>query len=325
MAVAGARYSIVAATIVSSVKNVLVEAMLNQLNSKKSSSLLHLRQTRARKAYYCCICSSVILPGKLYFRDEPHPLARKHSGAEVKHLCSNCVLGANGKFVIGNPPYSYPQESRQLTLAFGEDAVIRRTLARVVDITPLLIQRILTNPSEIYEITPEQFEWIILNRIRAMGLEASCVGHTYQRDGGIDIIFWPKSNSPIPFLGAIQVKHHRSPKRRTGPKAVREMVGVLRKPFNMGIIITNTSFTPTARWAAENERGLIRLRDIYDLRRWLLDRFTDEEEWREMPTEICLGPDIVVKPSYRQKSTMILDPFAGPANFISNGHTTRFR
>lgn len=283
--------------------------MLNHSNNQKS--LPHLRQTRARKTYYCRLCSSVIWPGNYYFRDEPHPLARKHRGAEVGHVCSKCVLGSDSAFVIGNPPYSRPSESQQLTLRFGGEAIVHRTLARVVDVTPLLIQRILSNPDELYEITPEQFELVVLDRVRAMGLEATRVGHTYQRDGGIDIVFWPGENSPIPFLGAIQVKHHRSPKRRTGPKAIREMAGVLRKPFNMGIIITNTSFTPSAHWAAQNERGFIRLRDVHDLRRWLIYKFTDEAEWREMPTEIELCPGVVVKPQYRRRFTPILDPFCG--------------
>lgn len=238
-------------------------------------------------------------------------MARKHSGAEVGYLCSKCVLGSDTTLQIRNPPYLYPLASQQLTLAFGEEAVIHRTLAKVVDVTPLLIQRILTNPNEIYEITPEQFEFLILDRINAMGLEATRVGHTFQRDGGIDIVFWPKENFPIPFLGAVQVKHHRSPKRRTGPKAVREMAGVLCRPFNVGIIVTNTSFTPSARWAAQNERGLIRLRDMFDLRRWLLNVFTDEAEWRELPSEIKLCPGVVVKPKYRQRPAAVLDPFCG--------------
>jgi hypothetical protein len=113
--------------------------MLNQLDGKKN--LLRLRQARARNTYYCRICSSIIKPGQTYFRDEPHPLARWHRGVEPGHLCSKCVLGSDSASVIRNPPYPCTPESQQLRLTFGEEAVVHRTLARVVDVTPLILTR----------------------------------------------------------------------------------------------------------------------------------------------------------------------------------------
>jgi hypothetical protein len=276
--------------------------MLKQ--SRKGSRVqLHLRESRARKNYQCVICSSMIWRSAVYFRDEPNPWDRKNRGAEVRHLCFKCVIG------VQNPPYaSSPNapsrftDPRQLMLTFGQEACIHRTQIRFVNIVPLLMQRILADPEQVHRISPEQFELLVLDRVQAMGFEAERVGHTYGRDGGIDIVFWPKKNFPIPFLGAMQVKHHRRPSTHTGPKPVREMIGVMhnRKPFNMGIIVTNTSFTPSAHWSAANQQGLIRLRGMNDLLRWLRNNFTDEEEWRELPESIELCPGVIIKPRYRQ-------------------------
>jgi hypothetical protein len=62
----------------------------------------------------------------------------------------------------------------------------------------------------------------------------------------------------FPFTGAVQVKHHRSAAITTGPDAVRDLTGAIAaKPFNLGVVITNTTFTPDARWFAENQGNLI--------------------------------------------------------------------
>jgi hypothetical protein len=128
-----------------------------------------------------------------------------------------------------------------------------------------------------------------------MGYEAERVRHTFARDGGIDIVFWPKRACPIPFLGAVQVKHHRSSHRKTGPTPVRELVGVMGTlPFQIGLLVSNTSFTADAQWYAENQRAIIRLRDMSDLKRWIASNFTDEAEWRELPALIELCPGVII-------------------------------
>ena len=64
------------------------------------------------------------------------------------------------------------------------------------------------------------------------------------------------------------------------------------------MVVTNTSFTPDAEWFAEQQRSLIRLRGLQDLRRWIAAEFTDEAEWREMPRRIELCPGITVDSPY---------------------------
>jgi hypothetical protein len=65
-------------------------------------------------------------------------------------------------------------------------------------------------------------------------------------------------------------------------------------PFHIGMVVTNTSFTADARWYAENQPAIIRLRDMEDLKRWIDSNFTDEAEWREMPAAIELCPGVTI-------------------------------
>ena len=98
----------------------------------------------------------------------------------------------------------------------------------------------------------------MFDRLIAMGLEVKRVGgSTYQKDGDIDAVAWPKS-LPYPFLLAVQAKHTRLPNRKLGPDPVQGLFGVIKAHnFNTGMVVTNTTFTPDARWFAEQSPTLI--------------------------------------------------------------------
>jgi Restriction endonuclease len=77
---------------------------------------------------------------------------------------------------------------------------------------------------------------------------------------------------------------------------VREFQGAIgAHPIHAGLIVTNTSFTSDAHWFAREHAKLVRLRDFSDIRRWLLDRFDDGAEWRELPRSIELCPGVTVR------------------------------
>ena len=68
-------------------------------------------------------------------------------------------------------------------------------------------------PSEVshsllHQISPEQFEEFICDRLYAMGLEPKRIGEINRKDGGVDVIFWPRLGGAFPFLGVAQIKHH---------------------------------------------------------------------------------------------------------------------
>jgi hypothetical protein len=161
----------------------------------------------------------------------------------------------------------------------------------VVNVTPAILNLLKLEYKEIFNISPEEFEILILDRLAAMGLAGERVGATNARDGGIDIVFWPKPPFAVPFLAAAQVKHHRSSSNKTTVKPIREFAGVLRPPFNFGMVVTNTTFTADAEWFAAQKEGLLRLRDMHDLRRWIGSEFGHGAEWREIPkvVEVARG------------------------------------
>jgi hypothetical protein len=251
----------------------------------------YLRVSRAARAYECSYCRSPIRQGDEYVRLEPFGPTRQ-AGAEVLHFCRTCAVVAQW---IQPFPTSDGTEDRQLLLPFAQH--VKPSCVRLVDISSTLSAKILANPAELHNLSPPQFEELVLDRLIAMGLHAHPVGGgTYRRDGGIDIIFTPPKTFPFPFIGAAQVKLRRDPQSRVGPEPLRELMGVMaaHRFFAAGMIVTNTSFTPDARDFALRSGSMLRLRDFNDLMRWVADNFIDDAEWREIPRQVQLCEGITI-------------------------------
>lgn len=286
-----------------------------------------IRWSTARRTYSCYRCLRPIGKGMDYGRDEPFPAAR-YAGTTVKHLCATCLipylkelgiarflLSLQGKnYVVESPdhlqaePFFLVQpfvasgqwpviQGEQLELALStmslapDQAVISQTCIEVVDFGEVLLQELKRNPEELHVLNAEQFELFICNRLSAMGMGTTRVSSTYRKDGGIDIVAWPEQDPMFPFLLAVQAKHHSNTRIKTGPREVREFRDVVEHlPFQAGLLVTNTTFTPDAKWAASNRAHLVRLRDFEDLRRWIMGEFLDEAEWREIPDYIEYAP-----------------------------------
>jgi hypothetical protein len=167
---------------------------------------------------------------------------------------------------------------------------------RLAAFSPEHYEWLLKDTNRLLHLTDGDFEKLVADRLSAMGLCVRIVGSTHQKDGGIDIVAWPEGRAGFPFLLAAQVKHHRT-QRKTGVKDVREFHGVVTSKgsvFSLGVIVTNTAFTADAKWFAANNNVILRLRDLYDLCRWMESDFVSESDWREIPREIELGPGITV-------------------------------
>lgn len=165
----------------------------------------------------------------------------------------------------------------------------------IVGIGEILSAQLAADPTMLHRLSPDQFEEFVCDRLAARNLEAKRVGGVYDKDGGIDIVFWPKPGA-FPFLGAVQVKHHRDPSAKEGSGSVRNFAGAIAgHGFGAAILATNTGFTPDAKWYASKQSGLIWLRDFEDMKRWIANDFADREERRDLPDEIELCPGVVVK------------------------------
>lgn len=166
----------------------------------------------------------------------------------------------------------------------------------IISVTDDLLQFLQLHEGNIYKLRPDHFEVLICDRLTAAGFQVSKVGHTFAPDGGIDLIACPRFPVPFPYILAVQAKHHRQALTKTGAGDVQQFAGAIaRREIQAGALITNTSFTPDARWLAENASKLLMLRDFRDIQRWLRGNFVDLAERRDLPSEIELGRNIVVK------------------------------
>lgn len=256
---------------------------------------LYLIETRARKMYACAACQRAIPPGTIYFRHDPYPSARMYRGQKTSHWCFDCITASDP-----GPKDSITGRLRipavRVFVPSRQPELLQPVKIEIVGVGSLLTERILSDPALIHTLRPEEFEEFICDRLFTMGFEPKRVGNTYQKDGGIDIVFWPRITCAFPFLGAAQVKHHKDPHLKEPASTVRDFAGAIAgHPFNAGILVTNTSFSPDAEWFARERAKLVRLRGFNDIRRWMVNNFGDEEEWREIPSSIELCPGVVVK------------------------------
>ena len=264
---------------------------------------LYLTPARAEQPYVCPGCMDTIPRGGLHFRHDPQPPGM-FRGEQISHWCTSCI----GLSLSGAEDWIEEHSIKgrirvsliRATVRFvqpGRPTAPSLTPARVelVGIGRMLTERLLVDPSLLHRLAPGHFEEFVCDRLYAMGLEPKRVGHTYRRDGGIDVLFWPRTRGVFPFLGAAQVMHHRDPAAKEGLASVREFAGVIAgHPLSAGLLITNTSFSPDAEWYARHHAKLVRLRSFRDLQRWLVGNFGDEEEWREVPSSIELCPGLVI-------------------------------
>lgn len=171
----------------------------------------------------------------------------------------------------------------------------RKPRVTVVSASKYVLEVLQRNPHALFGLTSDQFEEFACDRMDAAGYNVRRVGSAYTRDGGVDIVGWPKASSVFPHLLAIQVKHHRSPDIRTPAGPVKELRDVVSYgKFQAGLLVTNSTFTPDARAWAALAPHIVRLRDFEDLKRWIEDNFLCDEEWREVPSEVVLPSGIII-------------------------------
>lgn len=261
------------------------------LRTSHVGKTLYLKDTKAQRSYACENCRIAIPKGAIHFRHDPHPYARQFRDEPTTHWCHQCITAAEptvdqvGRFWV--PVVKVASVTASRLLAVAE--------VRVVPISSDVASLLASDPAFLHSLSPEAFENLMCDRLFAMGYEPKKLGATFQKDGGIDIVFWPRVTQQFPILGAMQVKHHRDPRIKEGPRSAREFWGVLAdNVFNLGLLVTNTTFTPDARWFAQKHEQLLRLRDCDDVRRWLRGTFDDEAEWREFPDQIELCPGVVI-------------------------------
>lgn len=205
-------------------------------------------------------------------------------------------------FEIKNPVYatSYPMKlylfDQIEDLSKNKWNTTEPYIVELLKFTPDRINWLIQDIERFKKITPEDFQYFVADRLDKMKFNVQIVGEINAKDGGIDIIATPQE-CPFPYLLGVQVKHHEK-NSKTGQKDVRDLLGTINSSnsfFNLGMIVTNTSFSPEAEWFAKQNKHLLRLRDLQDLRRWLKEDFNNESDWREIPDEIELTNGVKIQ------------------------------
>jgi hypothetical protein len=179
-----------------------------------------------------------------------------------------------------------------------------RAASGVIDVTDTIVAAARQDFSIIdTAITPEQFELLICKFFKDCGYYVvRPEGGATKKDGGIDIYVCPNiSTNLTPFFIGIQVRQKQYG-NNIPSSDIRDFDSAIKRSrlANIGMFVTNTSFTPDAVWIADTIQksegfAQMRLRDRKDVLRWLHGNYVSHLDWREVPQSIEVAPGIKVK------------------------------
>lgn len=106
---------------------------------------------------------------------------------------------------------------------------------------------------------PYEFQDLVAALLRAMGYYTPFIAPK-GKDGGIDIIAYRDPLGATAPQLKVQVKHY--PKTPIDVTIVRNLVGILIKEGEVGVLVTSGTFTSEAKREARNSHRILRLIDI---------------------------------------------------------------
>ncbi len=156
----------------------------------------------------------------------------------------------------------------------------------VKDYTYQLIEDLKLDYQQIFHISPEAFENLVMELLKRNKFHVTKIGDTNQKDGGIDIVAIKKDI--VNIIIAVQVKHKQSKKVEVGE--VRDFAGALsiNNFFSAGMLVTNTDFTQPSKWIEEKLESKVELKNSNDIQNWLLNNFTTAKK-SDIDVEIGKG------------------------------------
>ena len=267
-------------------KNIKTYEIPKRFNVAKIDKRPYLRLSRAKQEYICTACNKTIKKGVPYFRDEPHPMARRHRGTTTKHLCTVCATGRpSWEFV------SHPLKDRfQLKLPFVEvlkqmpgmllqTAIVqlgeKTEEGQIVQAVALpwfeIIDQVSKNPDFLFQVQWRKLEELIAGAYEKEGWDEVTLTPP-SSDGGRDIIAVKKGVCRIRIID--QVKAYATG-QRVSADDIRSLIGVLASDLNVskGFVTTTAEFAPKI-YDDHNINQFIpyrlELRDGDCLRNWLL-------------------------------------------------------
>jgi len=130
---------------------------------------------------------------------------------------------------------------------------------------------------------PYEFQDLVAALLRSMGYYTPFVAPR-GKDGGVDILAYRDPLGSVPPRLKVQVKHRE---QKVNVSEVRELMGLLAKEGDVGLIVSSGGFTPDAEAAIRGSAKHIEKIDLNDLiKKW--DEHYDrmkEEDRRLMPVK----------------------------------------
>ncbi len=216
---------------------------------------LYLRFSRARNPYTCTACKSAIKRGEGYYRDEPHPMARKLRGEQVRYFCTLCIDGPEisdghrkeAEIELILPDLWIPPSTQHIQLIKHETERIFETIRKTRALS---------------ELEPRQLEYLLAETLHREGFDIWVTPET--RDHGRDVIAY--RNGMLPLLVVGEAKKMDI----VDPVWLRSLCCVCdRDRANLGILATTGRFSEDTWEEAEEWRRRIDLKDGDGFLSWI--------------------------------------------------------
>src|SRR6185437_5910463 len=122
-------------------------------------------------------------------------------------------------------------------------------------------------PSDLFRISPRQFEEVIADLLSGMGMEVELTPTT--RDGGKDILAYMQTEIGK-FLTLVEAKQYDE-RRPVGVSLVRSLFGTLvDHNATSAMLVTTSRFAKPAQQFQERHRYQLTLKNYDDVVSWLL-------------------------------------------------------
>lgn len=201
--------------------------------------------------------------------DEMFGRADTADGARLSASLIANAVASDDAFLRGRGTASDTSPSKPVleSLSFGAattDAGL--IIPRVIDSTRLLADKLLKEPSSIFELPPRRFEELIAELVRQFGWQVELTPAT--RDGGRDIVAIVPSELGN-LLCVIEAKRYRQD-RKVGVELVRQLWGTIsHDDASMGVLVTSSTFSSEAKEFQRQHRFRLHLKDNGDVFGWL--------------------------------------------------------
>ncbi len=146
--------------------------------------------------------------------------------------------------------------------------IIELIAPKIITTNDSLILTLKKRPSDLYGITPRQFEEVIADLLTDMGMDVELTPAT--RDGGKDILAFMKTDIGR-FLCLVEAKQYDK-RRPVGVSLVRSLYGAVwdHHQATSGMLVTTSRFAKPAEEFQERHKYKLSLKDYDDVVSWLL-------------------------------------------------------